>query len=525
MTFLAGPSKHDYRLFVLRNLIDITVWKKALPLHLDAEPSKGMSGFLWLGAGASVALCAAVGNTLFGWETIGPVVPFTISLTAMGTLLVGIAAASRWLNPTLSAIIVSAIWIFVAGISVLVAPFYAAVLCCAALCTIVSAGDQLTKTINADAAADMQAPKADKHAVTMSRQGVLNDALMIGEMTFEKGVNLVERIHISEQVAVLHDLQDIATGTADQRTRVVMLDVSADDESSRFIDVEMALSEKAGGISIACALVPEKQQPVETPAESHKRILAVASHELRTPLNAIIGFSDVLRLKTFGDFNDPRQEEYVGMIHDAGHDLLALVNTILDVSKIEAGSYALNQEPFNIDKTIAETMRMVEADASRKQLHLTLHGKADQDDYVADRRAFRQVLTNLLSNAVKFTPEGGCIGVELSRVDNGGFAVCVTDTGIGMTDAEIASLFKPFAQVDNAYTRQCEGTGLGLALVKGLVELHGGTLSVVSDTQVGTAITATFPGVSETLVQLADHKPSREYDSDAMAALFKRKAM
>lgn len=484
----------------------------------------GVAAFTWLGTGSAASLCVCVGNTLFGWSTIEPAIPFAISFVATGTLLMGIAAASRSCNAVVSAAVVSAVWLFVAGLAAQTTPLLAGILCLAAVASMINLSDYILKPAQRDLPADTNHKPVDC-SVLISRQGALLTQCTLGDLQLDAKTNLVERVHITEQVAVLHDLQDIATGEATERQRVVLFDVSSIDEPSRYVDLDITFANGAKGIVVQHALVLEAPQAMQDHSEAHKRILAVASHELRTPLNAIIGFSDMLRTKTFGEFNDPRQEEYVSMIYDAGHDLLVMVNTILDVSKIEAGSYALHTEPFDISKTISETMRLVDADAKEKKLHMTIHCDVDDADYVADRRAIRQILTNLLSNAVKFTPEGGCIGVELSRLSDGGFKIRVTDTGIGISESEIATLFKPFVQVDNAYTRQCEGTGLGLALVKGLVELHGGSLDVTSDTNIGTAMTVTFPRITQNLVQLTDHTPSDGAETAAMDALFKRKAI
>lgn len=483
-----------------------------------------VSAFTWLSVGAAGALCLSVVNTLFGLSATEPGVPFSLSLIAVGSLLVGIAAASRGFHALISAAIVAVFWIFIAGLSAQAMPLMAGILCLAAIAAIVTLGDSLLGDAPSQQKERVE-PTGPVIPVNLDRQGRLQTPFVIEGLHLNAGDLLVERVHITEQVSVLHDLQDIAIGNATERRRVVMFDISKSDEPSQFIDLDIGFETDTAGIAISHADRVSKEEPAEDGAETQKRILAVVSHELRTPLNAIIGFSDVLRAKTFGDFNDPRQEEYVHLIHDAGQDLLGLVNTILDVSKIEAGAYPLHAEPFDVAKTVHETMRLIEADASKKSLHLTTRCDMDGADYVADRRAVRQVLTNLLSNAVKFTPEGGCIGVELCRTTGGGFSLTVTDTGIGLSETELAMLFKPFAQVDNAYTRQCEGTGLGLALVKGLVELHGGSVEIESDTDIGTAITAHFPNDAQKLISIQDQKNAEGAPVAAMSELFQRKAI
>lgn len=513
-----------FPVLVLRMVIDMIAPLSGRLSKRLRNARSSVSAFTWLSAGAGGALCLSVINTLFGLSTAVPVVLFSISLVAVGTLLVGIAAAARGFHSLIAAAIVAVAWVFIAGLSAQSVPLMAGVICLAATAAIVTIGDGLVAK-KAQVQKERIEPIIQAEPIILDRQGKLKVACAIETLPLRVGDSLIERVHLTEQVSVLHDLQDIAIGSAQERRRLVMFDVSADNEPARFIDLDIAFAADADKIVLThCVPVPAEVAETDS-TETHKRLLAVASHELRTPLNAIIGFSDVLRAKTFGDFNDPRQEEYVNLIHGAGQDLLSLVNTILDVSKIEAGAYTLHAEPFDIIKTIDETFRLIEVDAVKKGLHVTNRCQSDGADYIADRRAVRQVLTNLLSNAVKFTPDGGCIGVELARTDDGGFALTVTDTGIGLSDSDQARLFRPFVQVDNAYTRQCEGTGLGLALVKGLVDLHGGSLHVESDTDIGTAITAKFPGDVRKTVHIADRKPAQGAPVAAMADLFQRKAI
>lgn len=483
-----------------------------------------VSAFTWLSAGAAGALCLSVVDTLFGLSSAQPVVPFSISLVAAGSLLVGLAAAARGFHSLIAAAIVAVVWVFIAGLSAQTVPLIAGLICLAATAAIATLGDRLiAKKVPVEK--ERIEPTIPVEPIILDRQGRLHVDCTIDALKLRAGDNLVERVHLTEQVSVLHDLQDIAIGSAKERRRVVMFDVSPQDGPAHFVDLDIGFSAGANHIVLNHCERVSKATVEEDSTETHKRILAVASHELRTPLNAIIGFSDVLRTKTFGDFSDPRQEEYVKLIHDAGQDLLGLVNTILDVSKIEAGAYMLHAEPFDIIKTVEETSRLIEVDAAKKRLHVTNRCQSDGADYIADRRAVRQILTNLLSNAVKFTPDGGCIGIELARAGDGGFSLTVTDTGIGLSDFDQARLFKPFAQVDNAYTRQCQGTGLGLALVKGLVELHGGSLQVESDTDIGTAITAKFPGDLHKTVPIADRTTARGAPMAALSDLFQRKAI
>jgi signal transduction histidine kinase len=210
------------------------------------------------------------------------------------------------------------------------------------------------------------------------------------------------------------------------------------------------------------------------------------SHELRTPLNAIIGFSDVLNERMFGDLNE-RQVEYVNDILAAGKHLLSLINDILDLSKVEAGKMDLDLGPVSISNTLSSAVAMQRERAASKGIELGLDVQAI-DSIQADERKVRQVLFNLLSNALKFTPAGGHIDVS-ARADNGVVSVSIADTGPGIAAEDAVRIFEEFRQV--AGTK--EGTGLGLALSRKFVELHGGRLWVDSTPGHGSTFTFTLP--------------------------------
>jgi cell cycle sensor histidine kinase DivJ len=226
--------------------------------------------------------------------------------------------------------------------------------------------------------------------------------------------------------------------------------------------------------------------------DAKTRFLAAVSHELRTPLNAILGFSDILIGEYFGKFENERQKEYVTLINQSGHHLLAVVNSMLDMSKIEAGRYELIKEPFHIGEAIRVVDDMLALQARAKGVVLTTRVARGVGDVVADRRAIQQILINLANNAIKFTAEGGVVAIDANS-DGRSLVLCVSDTGIGIPAEKLALIGRPFMQVQNDYARQYEGTGLGLALVKGLVALHGGTFDITSQEGAGTIITITVP--------------------------------
>jgi two-component system, cell cycle sensor histidine kinase PleC len=229
----------------------------------------------------------------------------------------------------------------------------------------------------------------------------------------------------------------------------------------------------------------------EEASQSKSNFLASMSHELRTPLNAINGFSDIMNKEMFGPLGDPRYKEYISDILFSGQHLLSLINDILDMSKIEAGKMTLNIEVMYLHDLVAQVVRMIRGRAD--DANLTLDVKVDEvREIEADPRSVKQILLNLLTNAVKFTPDGGRVRVELIQKASG-IIVKVSDSGIGITQENIEKIAKPFEQVDNKANTQSEGTGLGLALSKSLVELHGGKFKIESVIGKGTTVIFSLP--------------------------------
>ena len=227
-------------------------------------------------------------------------------------------------------------------------------------------------------------------------------------------------------------------------------------------------------------------------ASRHKsEFLANMSHELRTPLNAVIGFSEVLQARMFGPLNE-KQAEYVEDVLQSGRHLLSLINDILDLAKIEAGRVELQPSTFDLAGAIENAMLLTKERAVRRSVRLERHLGPDLGAIQADERKVKQVLVNLMSNAVKFTPEGGTITVSASR-GPAAMTLAVEDTGIGIAPEDQALIFEEFRQVGNDYTRKQEGTGLGLALARRFVELHGGRIWVESELGRGSTFRFTLP--------------------------------
>ncbi len=237
--------------------------------------------------------------------------------------------------------------------------------------------------------------------------------------------------------------------------------------------------------------IQDKSRQLEIANQHKSEFLANMSHELRTPLNAIIGFSEVLLERMFGELNE-KQDDYLKDIFSSGKHLLSLINDILDLSKIEAGRMELDVETFDVPSALDNALTLVRERAQRHGIALGLDVDPGLSELRADERKFKQILLNLLTNAVKFTPDGGKVDVRARLVD-GVLQVAVADTGIGIAPADQAAVFEEFKQVGRHYTNKQEGTGLGLALTKRFVELHGGSLTLQSEPGQGSTFTFTLP--------------------------------
>ena len=234
-------------------------------------------------------------------------------------------------------------------------------------------------------------------------------------------------------------------------------------------------------------------ETAQTANRTKSEFLANMSHELRTPLNAVIGFSEAIESGLHGPVGDPLYEEYARHINVAGHHLLEVISDILDLSKVEAGSYEVHESEVDVARAIDVCLGVVAAQALAGNLTFRKNVPANLPRLRSDERTLRQTVLNLLSNAVKFSPPDGQVAIAVWASSDDGFFIEITDTGIGMTAREIAAAIQPFTQVDGALDRQYEGTGLGLSLSKKFVELNDGTLEITSEKGVGTTVTVRFP--------------------------------
>ena len=236
------------------------------------------------------------------------------------------------------------------------------------------------------------------------------------------------------------------------------------------------------------------------------RFLATMSHELRTPLNAIIGFSDMLKKETALMLDSARRSEYAGLINDSGNHLLAVINGILDMSKIETDNFEITPEPFAPAQVIAGCCDLLALRANEAGVTLERMPTGELPEMIADRRALNQILLNLLSNAIRFTDRGGKVMLS-ARAEAGHMTFVVEDTGVGINDEDLARVGEPYFQARASYDRRHGGTGLGLSIVKGLVRLHGGDMEIHSRVGEGTRVSVRLPLDCERVQHAKERSP------------------
>ena len=308
---------------------------------------------------------------------------------------------------------------------------------------------------------------------------------------------------------VMEDLKTIETGgylpvlvqTSQPNHKVRALKAGAKDFISKPFDLVEILLRVHNMIEVRLLHEEAERRTEQAEARSEQfesanlaksQFLATMSHELRTPLNAIIGFTEFLIDEKPGPLK-PKQKEYLGDVLASGRHLLQLINDVLDLAKIEAGKMELHPEIFPVRKAVEEVTAVIQGIAQKKRITVGIEIGAGLEAVTLDQQKFKQLLYNLLSNAVKFTDDGGKVEIHARRLDEFQFAVRVRDTGIGIKAADLHRLFTEFEQLDSGRARAFEGTGLGLALAKKVVEFQGGSISVESEPGKGSLFTIVLP--------------------------------
>jgi two-component system, cell cycle sensor histidine kinase PleC len=270
------------------------------------------------------------------------------------------------------------------------------------------------------------------------------------------------------------------------------LESRVDERTIELLVTNAELRERETRLSSQAHQLAKARDLAEAANDAKSVFLATMSHELRTPLNAIIGFTELMQTALFGPLGHPKYVEYVGDVNKSGSHLLALINDILDLSRLDAGKADLFDEQFSLGQLISDVCRSMEPLADHSRLKITKDIPADLPWLRADQRRIRQVILNLVSNAIKFTPADGAITVKAWAM-GAELAIRIRDTGIGMSSAQLPTALERFGQIDSRLTRQFGGTGLGLPLAKQLVEIHDGTFEIQSELGVGTVVTIILP--------------------------------
>jgi signal transduction histidine kinase len=270
------------------------------------------------------------------------------------------------------------------------------------------------------------------------------------------------------------------------------LESRVDERTIELLVTNAELRERETRLSSQSHQLAIARDVAEAANDAKSAFLATMSHELRTPLNAIIGFTELMQTALFGPLGHPKYVEYVGDVNKSGSHLLALINDILDLSRLDAGKADLFDEEFSLSHLISEVCRSLEPLARHSRLKIITDVPANLPEIRADERRIRQIMLNLVSNAIKFTPSDGAITIKAWDM-GADLAIQIRDTGIGMSSAELPTALERFGQVDARLARQFGGTGLGLPLAKQLIEIHDGTFEIQSELGVGTIVTIILP--------------------------------
>ncbi len=350
-----------------------------------------------------------------------------------------------------------------------------------------------------------------------SQQKKANGEILIAEGNFSEGMHLIDQYH-QENLTLMRDrvnrdvlfLRSHHAASLNEEKAKQSLTVAQVKLQQQTLYASLAF---ATLLMVAIVMQVKNSRALKVSTLQARRankakseFLAVMSHELRTPLNAVIGFSDIMKNETSGPLGNPQYKEYVNVIHESGSHLLHIINDILDLAKIESGHVEINDSHVDLKRQIEETMRLMSARAKARHITLTKDISVTLPEVNTDDRLMKQMLLNLASNAVKFTPDGGSVGFIANQMADETIQIEIVDSGIGMDPKDITRALRPFEQVQSAFTRNQQGTGLGLPLVKSQIELMGGTLDILSKLGEGTRAILTLP--AERIISPEDNPDS-----------------
>lgn len=324
-----------------------------------------------------------------------------------------------------------------------------------------------------------------------------------------QNIKVLDYIHVQDRVAVAHALIKCAkrNDVAPVEFRTIMAGRSASPSTGpqwlelSLYKIETNDIDQPLIVATYSDITRRKQVEVdilatkenaEHASDAKTRFLGHMSHELRTPLNAILGFSELLNSPIAASIASEKKAEYIELIHSSASHLLSVLNDILDMSKIESGMYEIQAQPFELKNCLSKTVAMMQGQAQIRSINLQSIGFDEMPDIVADERAIRQIMINLISNAIKFSDDNSQVTVVAVRSARN-IQLTIEDNGIGISEEHIENLGNPFYQADSKYDRKYEGTGLGLSVVRGLLQLHEGQINFSSKRGKGTTVTITMP--------------------------------
>jgi two-component system, cell cycle sensor histidine kinase PleC len=289
--------------------------------------------------------------------------------------------------------------------------------------------------------------------------------------------------------------------TNDNGTVLMLSDVSAikraeQDMQNRLLDLQAAKlvsDRQSEQLQTLAEQFASAKEEADAASRTKSEFLANMSHELRTPLNAVMGFSEVIKNELFGPVGVAQYKQYADDIYESGAHLLAIINDILDLSKVEAGKFDLNETEIQVPELCRSVIHIVKGRADEAGIMLIKRIPENPPYLLADPRSLKQMLLNLMSNAIKFTSSGGTVDLVATIVEDGGFRFDIRDTGVGIAPEHFDTVLSPFGQVDTAHARDHQGTGLGLPLVKAFIEMHGGHIEIESELDAGTTVSLFFP--------------------------------